>query len=458
MRSNKRERWLLNTTWGDFSITFVIVSAFFLLADWRRQNPGPSNWLHHDLSGQIGAEYDTIAVAIRSGRGFSDPFREPSGPTAWMPPALVYFTAGLYWITGDNREAVIEIIVFINLMVLFYAGLLLVGTARTLGAAWIGCFVLIAALAADFFELYQRTHDTWLVLLMLCLIWTGIQYYERRGSGSWFTALGWGMLGGLCALCSPVVGFTWAVVSVLYWAPWSPLRPLDRPQGFHGGWRFLLVTALTSMVVVSPWMIRNRLVMGKWIPVKSNAMYEIWQSQVLDDDGVLDSSSAFQHPWGSRSVQRLRYLEVGELEFIAERREPVIDSIREYPIGLLQRVANRWFAATLYYQPLVAADEQMSGRMRLLRIYFPIPFLSLLLVLGFRRQSFDARLRIAVIIYCVYLLPYILISYYDRYAAPAFVFKAIILLYAIDTVWSWIRKAAGFDRHISSDLVMENPK
>lgn len=155
---------------------------------------------------------------------------------------------------------------------------------------------------------------------------------------------------------------------------------------------------------------------------------------MLDDDGVLDSISAFQHPWGSRSEQRIRYLEVGELEFIAERRPAVVQSIRDDPAELVKRIANRWIAATLYYQPLVAADEQMTGRMQWLRPYFPIPFIGLLIVLFLRPRPLDPRIRYAIVIGVIYLAPYVLISYYDRYAAPAFVFKAIVVLYALDTL------------------------
>lgn len=465
----------LGATVTDLIVTWLIASAFFLLADWRRQHTHPSLWLHPDLSTQIGAEYDTIATSIREGRGFSDPFREPSGPTAWMPPVLVYITAGLYWMTGDDRQAVVEIIVMINLMVILFAATIVTGTARKLGIAWVGYLLLIVGLAADFFELYQRTHDTWLILLMLCLVWVGVQRHASRSLRRWRHVAGtatfqsssrgqrnlrrlrwpilWGVFGGLCALSSPVVGFTWAALTTLEWFPWRILRGSTHRR--VGLYRMLpLVTAaIMSIITVSPWMIRNRVVMGAWIPVKSNAMYEIWQSQVLDDDGVLDSSSAFQHPWGSRSAQRLRYLEVGELEFIAERRAPVMESIRENPFELVKRVTNRWIAACLYYRPLVANDEQMIGRMRLLRLYFPIPFLSLLCLVCFRRGRWDSELRAAIAIYVLYLMPYIAISYYDRYAAPAFVFKLLIVLYAIDTLLRFARERfAGESQQVETQL------
>src|SRR3954454_25342760 len=34
----------------------------------------------------LGAEYFNVARALADGRGFSDPFGEPTGPTAWVSP------------------------------------------------------------------------------------------------------------------------------------------------------------------------------------------------------------------------------------------------------------------------------------------------------------------------------------------------------------------------------------
>src|SRR5579859_4845676 len=36
----------------------------------------------------LGAEYFCIAKSIVAGEGFSSPFQEKTGPTAWMPPIL----------------------------------------------------------------------------------------------------------------------------------------------------------------------------------------------------------------------------------------------------------------------------------------------------------------------------------------------------------------------------------
>lgn len=430
---------ILGCTFLDLIFVLCITSCLVLLADWRKQNPGPSNWMRTDETSQIGAEYDTIAQAIRAGRGFSDPFHEQTGPTAWMPPVLVYLTAGLYCLTGDSRDIVVEIIITLNWLSISFGGLLVIRYARRAGIAFLGMGVVTLGLLADFAELFQRTHDTWLILLVVNLTWLGAQRLPAVSVGDRWKQMKWGFFGGFAALCSPVAGIAWALTTATQW--W--FRPEQAPPNSLQTklTRFvtpLSIAALAAILVVTPWMIRNRVMMGKWIPVKSNAMYEIWQSQVLDDDGVLDSVSAWQHPWGSNSPQRQRYVEVGELAFIQERSEPTWNSIRSDPLDFVRRVINRFFAATMYYKPLVASDERMVWPLRYIRLYFPLPFLALLVLLWFKTAPLSSAQLATVSIFLFYLGPYIAISYYARYAAPLAMIKMLLILHAAETLRSVI--------------------
>src|SRR5262245_29513481 len=65
-------------------------------ADYRYFPPFRRN-VNMNRSRHLGAEYVNIARSLRAGRGFADPFARPTGPTAWMPPALPAVLAGLLW-------------------------------------------------------------------------------------------------------------------------------------------------------------------------------------------------------------------------------------------------------------------------------------------------------------------------------------------------------------------------
>src|SRR5579871_4832196 len=67
--------WFVN---GSFAVTDKDNLRFYppFRAKWDR-----------NMNAHLGAENWEIAKAIYAGRGYADPFREPTGPTAWMSPA-----------------------------------------------------------------------------------------------------------------------------------------------------------------------------------------------------------------------------------------------------------------------------------------------------------------------------------------------------------------------------------
>lgn len=420
------ERKKRRSATGVFAV-FLIAMSLAGIAEANRTWVFQSKMISADTcSGQLGAEYDTIAKSIRSGRGFSDPFQEPSGATAWMPPLLPLLLAGLYTIFNDNRDIVRDIFVASQGPIVLFVGVAVLISSKIARINLVVPVCFLMGATADFYELFQRTHDTQPITVCITLLLIGIVSFWESPTSVWKSAA-WGILGGVFALLSPITGFTWAAITTLRWLPKHSEMSLNSVKP-------LAIAAIFSMVTISPWIIRNYYHFGKFIPIKSNAVYEIWQSQCLDDDGVLDKESAFQHPWGSRSEQRIEYLEVGETEFLRKRWPPVFESIRRDPLDLLNRIANRCFAATVYYHAFAPWDEEQVWPMRYKRLYFALPFLSLVIILMFRRFPFPKELTAAIMIYLLYLGPYVLISYYDRYAAPLFGIKVILLVYGVDTV------------------------
>ena len=102
-----------------------------------------------------------------------------------------------------------------------------------------------------------------------------VRFWTPPGATS--TAVGCGVFGGVAALCSPVAGLTWAVMTVVRWFPRKCSSSWVRGETIRQC-KPLAIAALCSIVTITPWMVRNRLVMGKWTPIKSNGDYEIWQA------------------------------------------------------------------------------------------------------------------------------------------------------------------------------------
>ena len=62
----------------------------------------------------FGWENGRVARSIVTGRGFSSPYPEPSGPTALMPPLYAYLLAGVFKLFGIYTTASALVILTLN--------------------------------------------------------------------------------------------------------------------------------------------------------------------------------------------------------------------------------------------------------------------------------------------------------------------------------------------------------
>jgi hypothetical protein len=376
----------------------------------------------------LGGEYYSIAGALVSGRGFADPFQEQTGPTAWMAPVLCWIMAALRWATGSDREFVAALIVLLQDLTLIGTGLLLVElTRRTTGRIGLATVIFVAMLLGNFRHCFQFTHDCWIILAALDLLIAGL-VWARPLDSSWRAATGWGAFGGVCALISPVIGFTWGILALA------------------GGWRRgrrarLALAMLAAGLMVAPWVIRNYLIFGRFIPVKSNLAFELHQSQCLQAGGVLRAPAFSTHPSGHNNEERRWYKQLGETAYLDEKWCLFRDAVRANPGDFVQRVTNRFLAATLVYVPFNPSEgSRRTWVLWLNRLAYPLPFLCLLvLVCTARWRPLTHAQWIVMGVYLVYLFPYVLISYYERYKFPVIVAEAALLVWGIERARQWLQ-------------------
>src|SRR6266404_1592217 len=80
------------------NLSFVVKDA----ANYRFFPPFQAN-VNINRNYELGGEYYQIARSLAAGDGFASPFKEPTGPTAWMPPLLPAVLAALLWACDGNR-------------------------------------------------------------------------------------------------------------------------------------------------------------------------------------------------------------------------------------------------------------------------------------------------------------------------------------------------------------------
>jgi hypothetical protein len=407
---------------GAIAATSLYVNLSFTVANpaHYRYFPPFRSHVNANTNAHLGGEYFNMARSMVAGEGFAHPFDRPTGPTAWQPPVLPAILTGLLWTCGGNRSAVMVVVIVLQVQVLIWTGLLVLALARqtvgpggTAGAA----VVFFTAMLCDFRWCFQTTHDCWLVLLAMdgllaCLCWA-------RPLSSWRAAAVWGLFGGVCVLINPVVGFAWAGSSMAI-----GLR--------QKAWSRLGVALLAAWLTLVPWMVRNYLVFGRLIPSKSNLAYELYQSQCLQPDGLIQATTFARHPYISSTPERQQYQALGETAYLDRKWQQFWDAVRHKPADFAGRVADRFLGATLWYVPFDRAEAaRRPWQLLLSRLAHPWPFLGLLVLLV---TAIKVRLHwiqwMGIGVYLLYMLPYVGASYYERYAVPLIGVKVLLVLWA----------------------------
>jgi hypothetical protein len=288
--------------------------------------------------------------------------------------------------------------------------------------------VFVVALLGQFNLYFQQNSDDWLILLGLDLIIAGSCWVPvLRG---WRLAAAWGLFGGLCALISPVVGLTWGLLSLLL--AWR-----------QRAWSRLPVAMLAAGLTLTPWTVRNYLVFGRVLPVKSNLAYDLYQSQCLQPDGLLQLATLRKYHPNGRTTEGFReYKALGEMAFLDRKREQFWEAVWADPADFLDRVIDRFDGATLWYVPFDRVREPQHPRLFWFhRLTHPLPFLALLILLFVSaRQPLHWAQWTVISVYGFYLLPYVLASYYERYAIPLVGVKVLLVIWAADLLLGWRRQ------------------
>jgi hypothetical protein len=375
-------------------------------------------------NGLLGAESFTLARSLADGEGYANLMGPRSGPTAWIAPVLPALEAGLLWACGGSKDEVQEIVVLLQALTLVGTGVLVLallqktaGSGGTL-VVWAGVGVFLGLLCCGHFYLaFQQTHDHWLVLLLLDVLIAWLSWGQPLHSLS--AALAWGAFGGLCALVSPIVALVW--VSLALGAGWR-----------RRTWVRLSVAVGMAGIVVLPWIVRNYLVFGRLIPIKSNLAFELYQSQVVEPDGVLSSKAWKHHPYLAGEEERMAYRRSGEMAYVDQKWQQFRQAVEDHPADYAVRLGWRFLATTLVYVPFDRTEAQeRPWSWWLCQLTYALPFLSLLyLLVSARRQPLDPAMKMIMGAYLLYLAPYVAISYYDRYGFPLVGMKSLLVVWA----------------------------
>jgi hypothetical protein len=214
-------------------------------------------------------------------------------------------------------------------------------------------------------------------------------------------------------------------------------------------WRRLFLAALIGGLSLAPWTAWNYWTFGRLIPVKSNLAYELYQSQCLQPDGLIRRTTFAHYPGVANNKEAREYDALGEIAYLDRKAEQFRQAVRADPADFLNRVAARFMGATLWYAPFDPIQEtRRPWIMGASRLTHPLPFLALMLLILFGiGDGLNRTQWIAIGVYLLYLMPYVFVSYYERYAFPLIGLKVMLVLFAADRFCSLFKVKTSTHEH-----------
>ena len=243
----------------------AILLVGFLLRAWGATHPVPD-------PGPDADAYSALARHLFETGSYGTPGQ--SSPSDWSP-GLPLLVAGLYTVIGGSAELAARLMIagLGTLMVLFT---FLIGRR----VAGVGAGLLAAALVATYPTYIENNAQLLSEPLAGFLLTSGLLGVlwaaERRGLLAWAVP---GLAFGALTLTRPEYqAITFAFAVLVAWRAWRDAGPVR-------GVASAAVVIVAAALVVAPWMVRNRLELGKWVPVSTGGGKALFVATYLPGDG-----------------------------------------------------------------------------------------------------------------------------------------------------------------------------
>jgi len=290
-----------------------------------------------------GTEVSRIAASVARGQGFSSPFHQPTGPSAWIPPVYPYLLAAIFYFFGVFTTASFWVVVAFNIVVHALTCFLLYRAAADSFGERAGYYsaCALASFPLLFYPLvllhvlggyrglglFISPNIIWYIhlseLFIVLLIWLTLH------PPHWSV---YGLIWGFAALLNPTIlalapGF-------FAWRVWQ-----------RKDWRYLCLTTLVATLCVAPWLIRNDSVFHRPVFIRDNLGVELRLGNQPGRDGLWASDI---HP-DRNDFEMSRVVQLGEIEYSKVCGEEAFQTIRTRPGEFLRNTMLRvsyWWVGT----------------------------------------------------------------------------------------------------------------
>ena len=343
-------------------------------------------------------ETGNIAYSLAIGKGFSNPFRRETGPTAWLTPVYPLLVAATFKIFGIFTARSFFFLVFLNILFatavcipIFQVGKRVAGLGVGAAAAWLWALFPNAIMIP-----FEWIWDTSLsALLAAVLLWATLELGDSNRVRDW---CGYGLVWGFTLMTNPSLGAL--LPFLLGWVTYR-VRGRDR-MASTGSFSWLKAPALAlglAILCCVPWTMRNYAEFHRFVPLRSNLPLELY---IGNNENYEDNRP---HYPGSVTKERetLRYFHMGETPFMDEERRKAVSFILSHPrveiILFGDRFAAFWTGLPNALQNFLATDSWLVRVLRLGAVLSGIGGLAGIIVLLRRHSAYTFPLAAYPVIF-----------------------------------------------------------
>jgi 4-amino-4-deoxy-L-arabinose transferase-like glycosyltransferase len=264
----------------------------------------------------FGWEMGRIGRSLAQGQGFGNPFSETTGPTGWEPPVYPFLIAAVFKVFGIYTRVSALVLLTINSLCsaltcipIFLIAKRCFDEKLAIWTSW-----LWALMPPVMYWCTRWVWETSLAALLLAIVfWLTLDLEERDGLVPWIR---FGLFWGIAALTN---------TSLLAFLPasglWAWYHRWKRSKPSLAG---VVLSALVFVACVAPWLARNQRVLGV-MSLRSNFGAEL---RIGNGPGADGTWREYLHP--TQNVYQMRlYREMGEVAYVAQRKQEAMAFIRE---------------------------------------------------------------------------------------------------------------------------------
>jgi 4-amino-4-deoxy-L-arabinose transferase-like glycosyltransferase len=267
----------------------------------------------------FGWEMGRIGRSLALGQGFSNPYGDSTGPSAWEPPLYPFLMGGVFKIFGVYSTASAWVLLIFNSLLnaltcipIYFIARKVLSERAALWSAWIWALLP--------YEMYWAIHWPWDTTLspfvLACIFWVSLELEQWPGWKGWAV---FGALWGLAALLNP---------SLLSFLPFSGLwiwwRRHQRDLKSLGG---VALASFVFVLCVTPWLVRNYCVFEKPVFIRDDFGLQFYLGNGPFADGW---SRVYLQP-NLNLTEFQEFQRLGELAYAARCQRLALSWIRENP-------------------------------------------------------------------------------------------------------------------------------